>query len=45
MALDDIAIAPERQAPQKSKLRVIDADSHMDPPYEMWSEYLPAHLR
>ena len=45
MALDDIATASERQAQQKSKLRLIDADSHIDPPYEMWSEYLPAPLR
>jgi predicted TIM-barrel fold metal-dependent hydrolase len=25
--------------------RVVDADSHMDPPYEMWADYLPAQLR
>jgi predicted TIM-barrel fold metal-dependent hydrolase len=24
---------------------VVDADSHMDPPYEMWAEYLPSNLR
>jgi len=25
--------------------RVVDADSHMDPPHGMWAEYLPPHLR
>jgi predicted TIM-barrel fold metal-dependent hydrolase len=25
--------------------RIVDADAHIDPPYEMWSEYLPAKLR
>lgn len=25
--------------------RIVDADAHIDPPYEMWQEYLPAHLR
>jgi len=29
----------------QSKRRIVDADAHMDPPYEMWREYLPAHLR
>ena len=24
---------------------IVDADAHIDPPYEMWAEYLPAHLR
>ncbi|MFM5931401.1 MAG: amidohydrolase family protein [Novosphingobium sp.] len=24
---------------------IIDADAHIDPPYTMWQEYLPAHLR
>lgn len=24
---------------------IVDADAHIDPPYEMWREYLPAHLR
>lgn len=24
---------------------LIDADAHIDPPYEMWREYLPAHFR
>lgn len=25
--------------------RIVDADSHLDPPPEMWGEYLPKHLR
>lgn len=24
---------------------VVDADAHIDPPYDMWQHYLPAHLR
>jgi len=24
---------------------IIDADAHIDPPYDMWKEYLPANLR
>ena len=24
---------------------VVDADAHIDPPYDMWRDYLPAHLR
>lgn len=24
---------------------LIDADAHLDPPHEMWANYLPAHLR
>jgi predicted TIM-barrel fold metal-dependent hydrolase len=27
------------------KRKVVDADAHLDPPYEMWREYLPSHLR
>jgi predicted TIM-barrel fold metal-dependent hydrolase len=25
--------------------RLVDADAHIDPPYEMWKDYLPAQLR
>ncbi len=28
-----------------SDFRIIDADAHIDPPYEMWRDYLPARLR
>ncbi|MDE2403323.1 MAG: amidohydrolase family protein [Sphingomonadales bacterium] len=24
---------------------IVDADAHVEPPYDMWKEYLPAHLR
>ena len=27
------------------KRRVVDADAHIDPPYEMWRDYLPLSLR
>lgn len=27
------------------KRRLIDADAHLDPPYEMWKDYLPGHLK
>ena len=27
------------------RFRIVDADAHIDPPYEMWRDYLPAHLR
>lgn len=30
---------------KQPKRRIVDADAHMDPPYEMWREYLPVHLR
>jgi predicted TIM-barrel fold metal-dependent hydrolase len=29
----------------ESRRAVVDADAHLDPPYEMWREYLPANLR
>lgn len=25
--------------------RIVDADAHIDPPYDMWKDYLPAHLK
>lgn len=28
-----------------AKRRIVDADAHIDPPYEMWRDYLPEHLR
>jgi len=24
---------------------IVDADAHMDPPYDMWKDYLPSHLK
>ena len=46
MALDDIP-GGGAQAPRSTanRLRVVDADAHLDPPHEMWGEYLPAALR
>ena len=26
------------------KRRIVDADAHIDPPHEMWKNYLPSHL-
>jgi predicted TIM-barrel fold metal-dependent hydrolase len=49
MALDEIAPATHdgQTIDQQSSVRrrVVDADSHLDPPYEMWADYLPRHLR
>ncbi|MBW2942728.1 amidohydrolase family protein [Zhongshania aquimaris] len=28
-----------------TKRRIVDADAHVEPPYEMWREYLPSELR
>jgi predicted TIM-barrel fold metal-dependent hydrolase len=41
------AMLAERAPETKSKLgwQLIDADAHIDPPYEMWRDYLPAGLR
>jgi len=25
--------------------KIVDADAHIDPPYEMWKDYLPTHLQ
>lgn len=25
--------------------RIVDADAHIDPPYDMWKDYLPDHLK
>ncbi|HEX7871747.1 MAG TPA: amidohydrolase family protein [Sphingobium sp.] len=25
--------------------RIVDADAHIDPPHDMWRDYLPAHLK
>jgi predicted TIM-barrel fold metal-dependent hydrolase len=52
MALDEITPAPSQTDTVSSdpgsvprNRWLIDADAHMDPPYEMWREYLPANLR
>lgn len=30
--------------PAIKDFRIVDADAHIDPPYEMWQDYLPANL-
>lgn len=46
MAMDAaVSERPSRNAKSQTLRRVVDADAHCDPPYEMWADYLPAHLR
>ncbi len=45
MAPDDISLAARPGLKLPAGLRLIDADAHLDPPHDMWREYLPAHLR
>jgi len=40
-----VATAGDVAAGTAVKRRIVDADAHIDAPYEMWQEYLPAHLR
>jgi predicted TIM-barrel fold metal-dependent hydrolase len=42
---DDIPLTqrPEQKLP--AALRLVDSDAHLDPPHDMWRDYLPAHLR
>ena len=42
---DDIALTQRPDTQATSRLRLVDADAHLDPPHIMWREYLPAHLR
>lgn len=44
MSVNDLNNDPSALANTENR-RVVDADAHIDPPYEMWREYLPAHLR
>jgi predicted TIM-barrel fold metal-dependent hydrolase len=37
-------MAPQPGASSRQR-RLVDADAHLDPPHEMWRDYLPAHLR
>ncbi len=39
---DDISLTATKLP---ERLRLVDADAHLDPPHDMWREYLPAHLR
>jgi predicted TIM-barrel fold metal-dependent hydrolase len=45
MASDDVALTERPQADTTAKLDIVDADAHLDPPHQMWRDYLPAHLR
>jgi len=40
----DVALS-ELDRTQKTRLRIVDADAHVNPPHDFWAEYLPAHLR
>jgi len=40
----DLAERPGVQKDDWIHGAVVDADAHVEPPYEMWKEYLPAHL-
>jgi predicted TIM-barrel fold metal-dependent hydrolase len=44
--MSEAAVA-ERPKSNSTRLnfRLVDADAHIDPPYEMWRDYLPAQLR
>lgn len=50
MPLDEV-VGAGSQAQQaggpanRERLRVVDADAHLDPPHEMWADYLPQSLR
>ena len=45
MPMDDAQVASELKTGIGNRRRLIDADAHIDPPYEFWAEYLPEHLR
>ena len=49
MSLDErapnSAPAPSADKSAAVRRRVVDADAHLDPPYEMWASYLPTRLR
>jgi predicted TIM-barrel fold metal-dependent hydrolase len=41
----EAAVAERPKSGTNLSFRLVDADAHIDPPYEMWREYLPANLR
>ena len=45
MSLDTTLAEQPSKTDRSPRHRIVDADAHIDPPYEMWAEYLPAHLR
>lgn len=42
---DDIVPQQSPVAKLPDRLRLVDADAHLDPPHTMWREYLPQQLR
>jgi predicted TIM-barrel fold metal-dependent hydrolase len=47
MPLDEAGVT-ERPSDSRSafpRYRLVDADAHIDPPYEFWADYLPPHLK
>lgn len=45
MATKEHIVLDKTSAGFKTNFRIVDADAHIDPPHEMWRDYLPAHLR
>ncbi|MGB8364791.1 MAG: amidohydrolase family protein [Rhizomicrobium sp.] len=45
--MNDLALAsrPSTKDENWTLGPIVDADAHIDPPYDMWREYLPANLR
>ena len=44
--MTDTAVAERPQVQTDWKLGpIVDADAHIDPPYDMWQDYLPEHLK
>ncbi len=39
------AVIDKTAAGFTANFRIVDADAHIDPPHEMWRDYLPAELR
>lgn len=44
MSTDTIARETEQKAPKPNTL-IVDADAHVNPPHDMWKDYLPEQLR
>jgi predicted TIM-barrel fold metal-dependent hydrolase len=42
---DDAGLAARTDHSAQTRRRIVDADAHLEPPHEMWADYLPAHLR
>jgi predicted TIM-barrel fold metal-dependent hydrolase len=42
---NDTALTERPSVKLPAKLQLVDADAHLDPPHDMWRNYLPAHLR